>query len=84
MRMENTVCVFTLHCFGLLRQTARQLRVLTPNGKNKGSDNSEPHKRFPPLRSPNGAVSAALQERALYVAQRRKAGEGRKRRIKQE
>lgn len=36
-RKENTVCVFTLQCVGLLRETARQLGVLTPNGKNKGS-----------------------------------------------
>lgn len=39
VRMENTVCVFTLQCFGLFTQTARQPRVLTPNGKNKGTDN---------------------------------------------
>lgn len=50
-RKENTVCVFTLQCVGLLRETARQLGVLTSNGKKQGVRHLESHKRFPPLRS---------------------------------
>lgn len=55
--MENTVCVFTLQCFGLFTQTARQLRVLTPNGKNKRTDNSSHKILFLQCMS-SGAVSA--------------------------
>lgn len=64
VRMENTVCVFTLQCFGLLRQTARQLRVLTPNGKTRGQT-TQATQAFSSTAFLNGAVNAALN-----VAQR--------------
>lgn len=74
MRMENTVCVFTLQCFGLLRQTACQLKSADSKWKKQGVRQLEPCKRFPPLRS-NGAVSAPPWEYILYVAERGRAGE---------